>query len=83
MSLRHEYNAAEYSYALQSQVHPYLISGTTLNDLGMRTQEVAILGGDLPATLLEVCFIDNSYDMSVYQSRKVDIAHKIAEGIIE
>ena len=40
------------------------------------------MGGTLPATLLEVCFIDNASDMRQYQSRKVEIAYEIAEGIV-
>ena len=81
-SLIHNYNAARLSSNWQKQLHPYLIKGVGLADRGMKTQEVAILGGTLPATLLEVCFIDNSNDMNQYQARKVEIAHKIAEGIV-
>ena len=81
-SLIHNYNASGLSSSWQSSIHPKLIEGTTLKDRGKKTQEVAILGGYLPATLLEIAFIDNSSDMSIYQSRKDVIAHKIAEGIV-
>lgn len=81
-SLIHNYNASFMSSPWQSQLHPYLIKGVGLTDRGKKTQEVAILGGALPSTLLEVCFIDNDNDMKQYESRKVEIAHKIAEGIV-
>ena len=81
-SLIHNYNASFMSSFWQSQIHPYLIKGVGLADRGKKTQEVAILGGSLPATLLEVCFIDNASDMRQYQSRKVEIAYEIAEGIV-
>ena len=82
MSLIHEYNEEPFSWTLQDMVHPRLVEGTNLSDLGQRRQEVAILGGGIPAVLCEVAFIDNSYDMSVYQSRKDTVAHKIAEGAL-
>lgn len=81
-SLIHNYNASYLSAGWQSKIHPYLIKGVGLTDRGKKTQEVAILGGYLPATLLEICFIDNANDMKQYESRKVEIAHKIAEGIV-
>lgn len=80
-SLIHSYNASLMSFTWQKQIHPYLISGTGLLDRGMKQQEVAILGGSLPAVLLEVAFIDNARDMSIYQANKVMIANEIAEGI--
>ena len=82
MSLIHEYNAMPWSWTLQDMVHPHLIKGTSLTDLGQRQQEVAILGGGIPAVLCEVAFIDNSHDMSVYQSRKDIVAEEIAAGAV-
>ncbi len=81
LSLVHSYNANEYSWTAASILHPYLVAGTGLHDYGIRGQEVAILGGQLPAVLLEVAFIDNSYDMSEYQWRKDTVAEQIAYGI--
>ena len=81
-SLIHNYNASYLSWSWQNSIHPKLIEGTSLRDRGMKTQEVAILGGYLPATLLEICFIDNASDMQVYQNRKEEIAQKIAQGIV-
>ena len=81
MTLIHEYNACEYSEYVAEIMQDYLVQGTGLHDYGVRTQEVAILGGELPAALLEVCFIDNSSDMSTYISRKSTVAAKIVAGI--
>ncbi|WP_206214573.1 cell wall-binding repeat-containing protein, partial [Adlercreutzia sp. ZJ242] len=81
-SLIHSYRASYLSQAWQDQIHPYLIEGVGLADRGKKQQEVAIIGGYLPAVLLEVCFIDNASDMSWYQSHKDYVAHKIAEGIV-
>ncbi|MBQ3302440.1 MAG: cell wall-binding repeat-containing protein [Eggerthellaceae bacterium] len=82
-SLRHNYNAAESSDEWQAQIHQCLIEGVRLTDRGMKEQEVAILGGILPATLLEICFIDNKDDITWYQARKDTVARKIAEGVIK
>ncbi|MGI6218238.1 MAG: cell wall-binding repeat-containing protein [Coriobacteriales bacterium] len=81
MSLIHSYNADTWSSKVQDIIHPYLIKGTGLKDRGQDEDEIAILGGELPATLLEVCFIDNSSDMSTYVSRKSTVARQIAYGI--
>lgn len=82
LTLVHSYNNAEMSWPLADQVHPYLVSSMGLNDLGINPQEVAILGGQLPAILLEVCFIDNYYDMQIYQANKSTVARNIAKGIV-
>lgn len=70
------------SRSWQNSIHSNLVKGTGLADLGKRKQEVAILSGYLPSTLLEVCFINNSYDMNQYQNRKDFIAKQIAFGIV-
>lgn len=80
-TLIHSHNAHPRSWGLQDTIHPLLVEGTGLRDRGQKTQQVAILSGPLPATLLEVAFIDNSSDMRTYQSRKDIVASKIAEGI--
>lgn len=82
MTLIHSERAAARSWNLQDAIHPRLVAGTTLPDLGQRQQMVAILSGELPATLCEVACIDNARDMQVYQSRKSVIAEKIAEGVV-
>lgn len=81
-SLIHSYNAAPLSSLWQNRIHQGLCNATGLVNRGMKTQEVAILGGTLPATLLEICFIDNRSDMAQYQAKKVQIAEAIAEGIV-
>lgn len=69
------------SKSWQNSIHPNLVKGTGLANLGKRKQEVAILSGYLPSTLLEVCFINNSYEMNQYQYRMDFIAKQIAFGI--
>ena len=81
-SLIHSYNAAWRSSALQAAIHPSLVKATTLADRGKKTQQVAILGGPLPATLLEIGFIDNAFDMAVYQANKAAIARAIASSAL-
>lgn len=80
-SLVHSYNAATTSDTLRARIHDGLIRGTGLTDRGHKWQEVAILGGNLPATLLEVAFIDNASDMSQYNSRRDTVATEIARDI--
>ena len=82
LTLVHSYNNAEMSWPLAEQVHPYLVSSMGLHDYGIWPQEVAILGGQLPAILLEICFIDNYYDMQIYQANKSTVARNIAKGIV-
>ena len=82
MTLIHSYNDNEYSATLQSKIHNRLVNGTGLWNLGPRRQLVAILGGKLPAVLLETCFIDNWNDLSHYYGRKSIIATDIANGIM-
>lgn len=77
----HSYNAAEGSSLLQDCIHPQLIEGVGLSDRGEQKNNFAVCSGSVPATLLEVCFIDNEYDMSVYESRKDYVANRIAYGI--
>lgn len=81
-SLIHSYNASKRSSGLQNVVHSYLVDGTGLRDRGKKTQEVAVIGGPLPAVLLEVGFIDNRGDMNTYAQRKDYVAQRIAAGIV-
>ena len=77
----HSYNAAPGSAAWQRTIHPWLVAATGLSDRGMKTKELAVCGGKLPSVLMELGFIDNEYDMSVYDADKV--ARFIAAGINE
>ena len=82
LTLVHAYNDAQMSLPLAQKIHPKLVESMGLYDYGIRGQAVAILGGQLPAVLLEVCFIDDAHDMEVYQANKDRVASKIAEGIV-
>ena len=82
LALVHSYNDAEMSWPLAQKVYPYLRDSMGLYSYGIWEQEVAILGGQLPATLLEVCFIDNWGDLSTYLNRKDYVAQQIAAGIV-
>ena len=67
-------------------MHEYLLNGTGLRDRGKKSAALAVCSGvdtDLPGTLLEVCFIDNSYDMKKYKERKDTIARELAAGLYE
>lgn len=77
----HSYNAAAGSAAWQQAIHPWLVAGTGLSDRGMKEAELAVCGGRLPSVLMELGFIDSSYDMGVYDADRV--ARFIAAGINE
>ena len=77
----HSYNAAWKSTDLQDRVHSALVSSMGLRDRGQCSDELAVLNGNVPAVLCEVCFIDNPNDMKVYQNRKYDVARSIAASI--
>ena len=79
----HSLHAAPGSDVLQDVMHRHLVEGTGLADRGQHAEQFAVCGGNVPATLLEVCFIDNAYDMSQYQARKQIVAEQIAAGINE
>lgn len=77
----HSYNAAAGSSTLQKKVHTPLVQSLGLNNRGMKSAELAVVGGKLPAVLLEIAFIDNANDMTTYQSKKDSVATAIARGI--
>ncbi len=77
----HSYNAAAGSAAWQQAIHPWLVAGTGLTDRGMMDSELAVCGGKLPSVLMELGFIDSSYDMGAYDADRV--ARFIAAGINE
>ena len=47
----------------------------------MKRAQLAVVGGNVPAMLLEVGFIDSCSDMAKYQSNKKQVAKEIARGI--
>ena len=76
----------ENSVLLNSIVHPYLSKAMSgLHDYGTsyRGDLSVVNNGRIPATLLEIAFIDNSHDMQVYNSRRDSVARNIAEAILK
>lgn len=82
----HSRNAAAKADELQSIMHKSLVKGTGLRDRGMKSAGLAVCSGagtGLPGVLLEICFIDNSYDMKQYQAKKDGVARELAAGLFE
>jgi N-acetylmuramoyl-L-alanine amidase len=79
---RHSTNAAYGSNIVQSSIHGQLVSALGLRDRGQGTAQWAVCGGRVPASLLEICFIDNRGDLNQYLSRRDQVASAIAEGIV-
>lgn len=77
----HSYNAASGSQSLQASITPRLASAVGRGYRGMFAEAFAVCGGKVPATLLEVCFIDNWGDMNQYNSHRDNVAAAIAQGI--
>ena len=77
----HTYNAAYGSKTLQHAITPGLASTVGRGNRGEGRMQLAVCSGKLPATLLEICFIDNAGDMQAYWARRDNIAQSIANGI--
>lgn len=77
----HSRNAASGSAPLQRNIHALLVQSIGLPDRGMKQEQFAVCSGRVPATLLEVAFIDNRSDMNAYMGRKDQAAEAIASGI--
>jgi N-acetylmuramoyl-L-alanine amidase len=80
----HSINANYRSAALQTIMHTSLVSSLGLFDRGKKSAQLAVVSGKdngLPAVLLEICFINNSYDMSVYKSKEDKVAQALAKGL--
>lgn len=85
-SFIHNKNAAPGASKLQAIMHEALVDSFGLRDRGMKSAGLAVCSGvstGLPGTLLEICFIDNSYDMKQYQAKKDTIARGLAAGLYE
>ena len=78
----HTYNAQWGASHLQDCVTGRLADAVGRGNRGAGNMQLAVCGGNVPATLVEVCFIDNSGDMSAYQSRKDGVARALAEGVV-
>lgn len=82
----HSEKAAAGSAQLQSIMHKHLVSGLGITDRGKKQTPLSVCNGSetgLAATLLEVCFIDNSYDINTYIARKDKVARELAAGLYE
>ena len=82
----HSRNAAPGATKLQSIMHESLLNGMGLRDRGKKSAALAVCSGkgtNIPGTLLEICFIDNSYDMKKYQECKDTVARELAAGLYE
>ena len=82
----HSKHAPAGSSTIQSILMNHLataFSGTTVKNRGSKSAKLAVTSTYVPATLLEICFIDNASDMKVYQAKKDTIAKQIALGIVE
>lgn len=82
----HNRNAAPRASELQSIMHKSLVKGMGLRDRGMKSAGLAVCSGagtGLPGVLLEICFIDNSYDMKQYQAKKDVVARELAAALFE
>lgn len=77
----HSYNAATGSPSLQASIHSRLVSALGLTDRGAHREAFAVTGGNVPATLLEICFIDNPSDIRRYNGVRDNVAAAIADGI--
>lgn len=58
------------------------LSGLPDNGVSYR-DDITCVNGNIPASLIEVCFIDNAADMAYYDSRRDYVARQIADSILE
>ncbi len=82
----HSEKAAAGSSQLQSIMHKHLVAGLGITDRGKKQRALSVCNGSetgLAATLLEVCFIDNSYDINTYFAKKDRVARELAAGLYE
>ena len=82
----HSTAAAPGSDTLQSIMHSHLVKCLGLRDRGTKQRALSVCNGSstgIPATLLEVCFVDNSYDMQVYRQKIDGVARELAAGLNE
>lgn len=77
----HSTSASWKSADLQNRVHPALVQAMGLRDRGKHTEQLAVVGGQLPACLIEVGFIDNNSDMSRYNAQKWNLANSLADSL--
>lgn len=81
----HSANSAAGSVRLRDSVLNRVVSalGRGEHGNGRKSAWFAVVSGPLPSTLVEICFLDNPSDMSVYSGKKDAVARAIAQGIAE
>lgn len=77
----HSVNAASGSRDLQLSIHSRLAPALGIGDRGAKSAQFAVCSGRVPATLLEIAFINNQSDMDSYLAKKDQVAESIAAGI--
>lgn len=77
----HSVNAASGSQSLQRSIHSRLAPALGITDRGVKSAQFAVCSGRVPATLLEIAFINNQSDMNAYMAKKDQAAEAIASGI--
>ena len=77
----HTYNAATGSARLQTSVHNKMVSALGLSNRGTKNMQLAVLSGKVPATLLEIAYIDRPSDIITYRNKIDATASSIASGI--
>ena len=78
--------AAKGSSAMQRIMHRHVVGALGLLDRGQKSEAFAVLNGSrtgIPATLVEICFINNAGDMKRYKAREDKVAREIAAGLYE
>ena len=77
----HIYHAQWGSTHLQNCLTDRLANAVGRGNRGAKQAELAVVGGKVPATLCEICFITNWGDVNTYLSRKDIVARALAEGV--
>lgn len=80
-SYSHSVNAASGARSLQRSIHSHLAPALGISDRGMKSAQFAVCSGRVPATLLEIAFINNQSDMNTYLTNRDRAAEAIAAGI--
>lgn len=77
----HSVNAASGAQELQRSIHSRLAPTLGIGDRGAKSEAFAVCSGRVPATLLEIAYINNWSDMNAYLAKKDQVAEAIAAGI--
>lgn len=79
--ISHSADSLLLGHAIQSNIKAVL----NLPDRGLKERPglFVLRSTAMPAVIVEVCFIDNDYDIRQYQRRADDVARAIATGIMQ